>query len=97
MDKIKQQWANLEEIITMGMIRGLARDMKMTPGGVGEKGDIEVIEKIEGGVEVGTVGEKVTTGQQELTTTTTEGGETAGKGEAPEKSARRPWARGILL
>ena len=69
----------------------------MTPGGVGEKGDIEVIEKIEGGVEAGIAEEEVTMGQQEPITLTTEGGETAGKGEAPEKSARRPWARGILL
>ena len=90
MGKTKKQWSNPEEIITMVMIRGLTRDKRMTPGGGGEKGDIEVIEKIEGGVEVGIVEERETTGQQEPTTSTIEGGETAGKGEAPEKSARKP-------
>ena len=64
--------------------------MRTTPGGVGEKKDIEVMETIEEGVEVGIVEERETTGEQEPTTTIIEGGETAGKGEAPEKSARRP-------
>ena len=62
----------------------------MTPGGVGEEKDIEVTETIEGGVEAGIAEERETMGQQELITTTTEGGETAGQGEAPEKFTRRP-------
>ena len=63
-------------VMTMDRIRGMKRDIEVT----------EITE----GVEAGTVEERETMGHQELIISTTEEGETAGKGEAPEKSARRP-------
>ena len=86
MVRTKQQLANPEETIATDV----TRDMEMTPGGVEGMEDIEVIEKIEGGVAAEIVDTEEVMDPQEPTTTTMEGGEKAGKGEAPEKSAQRP-------
>ena len=74
---------------------------EMTPEGVEEKevtGVTGKIEKIEGEVAAEIADVEETTEPQEHTTSIMDGGEeTAGKGEAPEESARRLQASGNLL
>ena len=74
----------------MDMTMDRTRGMKKTLGGVGEMKDTGAIEIIEEEVEAETVEEREIMGQRERIISTTEGGETAGEGEAPEKPARRP-------
>ena len=75
--------------------------MKMTPEGVEEMEVTEVTEmteKTEEEVAAEIADVEETMKPQELITSTMEGGEeTAGKGEAPEESARRLQASGSLL
>ena len=93
MVRTKQQLANPEET----KATDVNRDMEMTPEGAEEKEDIGVTGRIEGGVAAGIADVEETMDPQEPRTLIMEEGETAGKGEAPEKSARRPQASGNLL